>query len=153
MSRGRADSVRQLVVPLWSRQEHGTIVISVAGAISAGLSSKLDAEFRRVPGGQPVIINLSALTLGSVKMLEQLVVFLGSLASSRVCLVCGRLSARRLLRLAGAADIVPVFMTTADAVQALLRHDDGYGSGWSMTSPIAGHRAAPLRGGEALVPG
>ena len=147
-----AHSVRQMVVPFRGQEQSGATVISVTGAINPGLFSTLDAEFRRVPVGRPVIINLSGLTLGSVRVLEQLVVFLGSLSGSRVSLVCGRLSARRLLRFAGAADIVPVFMTTADAVQALLLHDQGYGSGWSMTSATAGAGTAPPRGRDAPVP-
>ena len=147
-----AHSVRQMVVPFREPGATRATVISVTDAINAGLFSTLDAEFRRVPVGQPVIINLSGLTLGNVRELDQLVLFLGSLSGSRVSLVCGRLSARRLLRFAGAADIVPVFMTTADAVQALLLHDQGYGSGWSMTSATTGAEAAPSRGGEAPVP-
>lgn len=131
MSRG---AVRQLVVPFRSQEQNGATVISVTGAINADLFSKLDTEFRRLPVAQPVIINLSGLTLGSVRTLEQLVFFVRSLSGSRVSLVCSRLSARRLLRFAGAADVVPVFMTTADALQALLHHDQGYGPGWSMTS-------------------
>ena len=131
----------EVSTPEWSlgviREAHGTVVLSVTGAISAELFSELDAEFRLVPVRLPVIINLNALTLGNANVLEQLVSFLRSLPGSRVCLVCGRLSARRLLRLVGAADIVPIFMTTADAMQVLILHGHGYGPGWSMTIPNA----------------
>lgn len=133
----RAPSLPQLGVPLSKREEHGAVVISVGGAINAELFSELDAELRLVPVSRPVIINLNALTLGNANGLEQLVAFLRSLPGSRVCLVCGRLSARRLLRLVGAADIVPIFMTTADAMQVLILHEHGYGPGWSMTIPNA----------------
>lgn len=119
------------------------MVISVSGPVNAGLMSRLGAHLRRAPEGQPVVVDLSALTLGSAERLEQLVVFLRSLSGSRVCLVCGRLSARRLLRLAGVADILPVFMSTGDAIQALLFHEDGYGPGWSMTSPPSRSAHAP----------
>lgn len=95
--------------------------------------SELDAELRLVPVSRPVILNLNALTLGNANALDQLVIFLRSLPDFRFCLVCSRLSARRLLRLIGAADIVPIFMTAADAMQVLILQEDGYGPGWSMT--------------------
>jgi anti-anti-sigma regulatory factor len=150
MSSGGAPLVREVDVPLSRREEHGTVVISVGGAISAELFSELDAEFRLVPVSLPVIINLNALTLGNANVLEQLVTFLRSLPGSRVCLVCGRLSARRVLRLVGAADIVPIFMTTADAMQVLILHEQGYGPGWSMTI-LTGPAAtlAPPEGSES----
>lgn len=122
-------------MPVSRRQDHGAVVLSVSAPVNGSLLSKLTAHLRRAPAGQPVIIDLSALTLGNAEMLERLVVFVRSLSGSGVCLVCSRLSARRLLRLAGAADIVPIFMSTADAIQALLFHEDGYGSGWSMGGP------------------
>lgn len=131
MSSGRGPSIHALDVPLSRKDEYGTVVISVAGAITAELFAELDAEFRLVPVSMPVIINLNALTLGNANVLEQLVSFLRSLPRSRISLVCGRLSARRLLRLVGAADIVPIFMTTADAMQVLILHEHGYGPGWS----------------------
>ena len=116
----RGHSARFMGAPFSIRHEHGAVIISVTRAIDEGLFSKLDAEFRRVPVRKPFIINLSALTLGSSRAVEQLVGFLRSLSGPRVCLVCSRLSARKLLRSAGAADLVPVFMTTADAVQAVV---------------------------------
>ena len=153
MSRARSQSVRQLVAPLSSRQEHGAVLISVTGALNAGLFSRLGAQLRQAPIGQPVIVNLSALTLDSARVLEQLVVFLRSYSDSHVCVVCGRLSARKLLRCAGVADIIPVFMTTADAVQALVLHADGYGPGWSVASASASATSPSTTGGEALVGG
>lgn len=151
MARGL--SVRHVRAPFSTRQEHGAVVVSVTRTIDDGLFSKLDAEVRRAPVGEPFIINLSALTLGSARAVEQLVVFLRSLSGPRVCLVCGRLSARKLLRFAGAADIVPVFMTTADAVQALVLQRHGYGSGWSMTNPIPDPATGPPKVGEGLAAG
>ncbi|HEV2810569.1 MAG TPA: hypothetical protein VGV93_09275 [Acidimicrobiales bacterium] len=137
-------------MPLSRKDEHGTVVISVAGPITAELFAELDTDFRLVPVSMPVIINLNALTLGNANVLEQLVSFLGSLPRSSVCLVCGRLSARRLLRLVGAADIVPIFMTTADAMQVLILHEQGYGPGWSMTVPNgAAAPLAPREGSES----
>lgn len=153
MSRARSQSVRQLVVPLSSRQEHRAILISVTGAINAGLFSRLGAQLGQVPPGQPVIVNLSALTLNSARVLEQLVVFLRSYSDSHLCVVCGRLSARKLLRCAGVADIIPVFMTTADAVQALMLYEDGYGPGWSVASATAAATSPSTTGGEALITG
>lgn len=153
MSRARSQSVRQLVVPLSSGQQHGAILITVTGAINAGLFSRLGAQLRQVPLGQPMIVNLSALTLDSARVLEQLVVFLRSYSDSHLCVVCGRLSARKLLRCAGVADVIPVFMTAADAIQALVLHEDGFGPGWSVASVSASATSPSTTGGEALVTG
>lgn len=78
--------------------------------------------------GAAVVIDLSDCALTGRRALSEL----GGRwrnGLAEVCLVCRRLSGRRLL--ARAEVRVPVFATVEDAVQARVLHDAGYGAGWS----------------------
>ena len=95
----------------------GTTVITCEGVgctellhlVLDGLDEALSAERR-------VVIDLDGATLTDSHRVGDLVDALASIAP-QVSLVCGRLTARRLLRSAPAADRVAVFPTVADALR------------------------------------
>ena len=76
-----------------------------------------------------VVIDLTECTLADPTAVSELQSIRWDLAAGQVCLVCRRLSGRRLLGRFGVR--LAVFGTVEDAVQALLLLDAGYGRGWT----------------------
>ncbi|MDP8986949.1 MAG: STAS domain-containing protein [Actinomycetota bacterium] len=95
-------------------------VLSLEGPAGAALFSRLQTMVRAC-SPQPVVLDITSLTIAGADGFRQLTAFLhwSSETLGRVCLVCRRLSARRLLHRSGATDAVPVFMTVEEAVGAL----------------------------------
>lgn len=97
-------------------------VLSLEGPAGVALFSRLQADVVPACARQPVVFDITSLTIAGSDAFRQLTAFLqwSSETLTAVCLVCRRLSARRLLHRSRAAEVVPVFMTVEEAVAALL---------------------------------
>ena len=78
-----------------------------------------------------LLIDLSECVITDLGVRDSLVPGYWGLEPIRFCLVCSRLSGRRLLAKAGLNDRVAVFASTGDARQARSMHRSGYGPGWN----------------------
>lgn len=154
-----------------TRHQGGVAILSLEGSAGATLFSTLQSDVVPTLSGQPVVLDITALTIAGPDAFRQLTSFLrwSSETLAGVCLVCRRLSARRLLHRSGATDVVPVFMTVEEAVEALLAWRLGAGpadapgvgaepggrSGRGLAQRVAAagtppaRRYAPPMGGEA----
>jgi len=105
----------------------GVAVLSPSGVLDREVLEQLEVEL----GSRttPVIVDLSDCTLGATDVLSELGVGRWRRASGDVCLVCRRLTGRRLLARAGVRMVV--FTSVGDAVQAWVLSAAGYGSGWA----------------------
>ena len=120
------------------RRDDLAIIVEVSGLADARVTAQLAAELARLDCEDRVVLDLSdAVLVGPAALCDLLdeVVAAGE-DPDRVCLVCERLSTQVLLRRYGATEQAAVFGTVKDALQALLLHDEGYGSGWT---PVQSH--------------
>jgi anti-anti-sigma factor len=103
-------------------QRDGVTILSLEGPTSAVVFSTLQADVVPACASDPVVLDITALTIAGSDGFRQLAAFLhwSSQTLTRVALVCRRLTARRLLHRSGAADLVPVFMTVDEAVAAMV---------------------------------
>jgi anti-anti-sigma regulatory factor len=103
-------------------QRDGATILTLEGSATATLFSTLQADVIPACASQPVVLDITALTIAGSDGFRQLTGFLhwSSQTLTHVALVCRRLSARRLLHRSGAADLVPVFMSVDEAVSAML---------------------------------
>lgn len=99
----------------------GVTIVSLEGSAGVALFARLQAEILPACSSRPVVLDITSLTIAGSDAFRQLTAFLhwASETLSHVGLVCRRLSARRLLHRSGAAEVVPVFMTVEEAVEAL----------------------------------
>lgn len=102
------------------KQRDGLTILALEGPAGPTLFSTLQASVVPACPSEPVVFDITALTITGPDALRQLVAFLHWSASTltRVGLVCRRLSARRLLHRSGATEAVPVFMTIEEALAA-----------------------------------
>ena len=105
-----------------------TVVVPQGTLDGDALRQVLDAVELSEIGG--LLIDLSECVIIDLGVRESLVPEFWGLDSDRFCLVCGRLSGRRLLARAGLHERVAVFASTGDAHQARRMHRCGYGPGW-----------------------
>lgn len=127
-----------------TRRPDGVTILSLEGPAGAALFSKLQTMVRAC-SPQPVVLDITSLTIAGGDGFRQLTAFLhwSSETLGRVCLVCRRLSARRLLHRSGAAEAVPVFMTVEEAVEAVLSQGPPAvpaGSPRAVEAPAGGRR-------------
>ena len=104
------------------RQQDDVTIVSLEGPAGAGLFSRLQNDVLPACPPQPVVLDITSLTIDGSDNFRQLATFLHWSAETlgRVCLVCRRISARRLQHRSGAAEVIPVFLTIEEAVEALL---------------------------------
>ncbi|MBW3549065.1 MAG: STAS domain-containing protein [Actinobacteria bacterium] len=104
------------------RQQGDVTIVSLEGSAGAALFSGLQDDVLPACPSQAVVVDITSLTIAGSHHFRQLTAFLhwSSETLSRVGLVCRRVSARRLLHRSGAAEVIPVFMTVEEAVEALL---------------------------------
>ncbi len=104
------------------RQQDDVTIVLLEGSAGAGLFSRLQNDVLPACPPQPVVLDITSLTIDGSDDFRQLTTFLHWSAEtlSRVGLVCRRISARRLLHRSGAAEVIPVFLTIEEAVEALL---------------------------------
>ena len=131
------------------RQQDNVTIVSLEGSAGAGLFSRLQDDVLPACPPQPVVLDITSLTIDGSDNFRQLTTFLHWSAETLggVGLVCRRISARRLLHRSGAADVIPVFLTIEEAVEALLVR------GWwapSASRARAGAAEAGSRAGSAL---
>jgi hypothetical protein len=105
----------------------GVAVLRPSGCLDRRTVARIDQALADIDAAG-VIIDLSECVLNDQQALADLLGAGGPGPVER-CLVCGRLSGRRLLARAGAR--MPVFATVQDAVQARVLAAAGFGSGWS----------------------
>lgn len=106
------------------------IVLTPAGPFGPQEARALDAAISAAPG--PVVIDLSECALGGVEALLLLDPSRWGRAPEQICVACSSASTRERLRCAGVHEILSVFATASDALQARRLADDGYGRGWSV---------------------
>ncbi len=104
------------------RQQGDVTIVSLEGSAGAALFSRLQDDVLPACPSRAVVVDITSLTIAGPHHFRQLTAFLhwSSETLIRVGLVCRRLSARRLLHRSGAAEVIPVFMSVDEAVEALL---------------------------------
>lgn len=106
----------------------GLVVVAPVGVLDRVALSRLDEVLHR-NGGAAVVIDLTDCTLGTRSTLLDLAPARWGRGRGDVCVVCRRLTGRRLL--ARAAVPMAMFTSVRDAAQARVLFDAGYGDGWA----------------------
>jgi len=98
-------------------ERHGATLISLSGAVGSDVSGLREQFPPNAIGTGPVIVDIEAVTLlhraGFRQLIHELDAFSGE---RRLCVVCRRPSALRLLRLWDVDHLVPVFLTVDGAL-------------------------------------
>lgn len=102
-------------------------VVAPTGVLDEGVLDELDELIATTPT-TPVVIDLTDCVLASPATVAALDTRRWARQDGDVCIVCRRLTGRRLLFHAGVA--LPVFGSVQDASQALVLGDAGFGRGW-----------------------
>ena len=113
----------------WASEVDEVVVATPLGVLDEATVLELDQVLAERPG-IPVVIDLDHCAVTSQAALLALDPARWGRPADLACLVCGRLTARRLVARAGVAARLAVFQRTADAVQALILSRAGYGRGW-----------------------
>jgi hypothetical protein len=118
-------------------QRHGVIVVTPAGTLPDPLPAGLVEQLEASLAAQPVIIDLSQITLVSAAPVMGLTgwVLAASPQPDQCCVVCPRATARALLRKWHVTQCVATFGSVGDALQARRFADTGYGAGWHPDPP------------------
>lgn len=112
----------------------GFVVIALHGLGDRALVTDAIQKLPSLVLSDSVLVDLSGLTLVDPDVLKVLVTAVKEMTggSGAFCLLCSRLTGRLLLSRSGVADNVPIFATVADALQAQVHHQEGYGEGWTQ---------------------
>lgn len=112
-------------------------VVAVDGGLDEVLARRVAHEISgECEGTRGIIVDLDTATLldpSGVRVLLSAVA--DEAGGAPVCLATSRLSARLVLARWGIAETTALFASAADALQALVLADDGYGEGWVAGAP------------------
>ncbi|MBK5224660.1 MAG: anti-sigma factor antagonist [Acidimicrobiia bacterium] len=114
------------------RPTGGILVVELSGIADGSWVDSLVLELLARGDHERMVIDLNGVTVVNPSSLCQVIDELIAASSDphRICLVCERLSAVVLLRRCGASEMVAIFGSTSDAIQAAVHHAAGYGAGW-----------------------
>lgn len=107
------------------------LIIAPHGVFDAHSVDELDAVLERWPG-VPVVIDLDNCTLVERAALDGLDPARWDRSPEQTCIASSRGTARELLARARVVERFAVFNRVADAVQARILADSGYGAGWRL---------------------
>ncbi|HEX9681730.1 MAG TPA: hypothetical protein VGA13_01490 [Acidimicrobiales bacterium] len=113
-------------------RENGVAVVEVSGALDRPSLDDLTTVVCGLGAScEHVVVDLDLATIIDARTTLRSVVRLAlDDTTPKVCLVCGRVTARILLDRAGVSAVVPVFQSVGDALQAVVMEREGFGRGW-----------------------
>ncbi len=118
---------REVGVTFESRR--GVLVLRPTGRLDRSTAERLRRDAASATG--PVVVDLDDCVLVDPTAIDAIDVDGDGDGDLEVCIVCRRLSCRRLLARVGVTDRFAVFQRLEDALQARVLANAGYGPGWS----------------------
>jgi hypothetical protein len=113
-------------------EQDGVVIVIPTGALADPLPAQLAEELGALIADRPVIVDLTGMTLVSAAPVVGLVAWVLSTGQQpdNCCAVCGRATARALLRKWHVSRCLALFGSVGDALQARRYAHEGYGMGW-----------------------
>jgi hypothetical protein len=108
----------------------GVLVVTAQGVFDDAALHQLDEVLGATPRRRPAAIDLTECALAEPSVLQQLDPRRWARSSTDVCVVCHRLTGRRLMMRTGMAHRFSLFASVEDALRSHRSSSGGSGAGW-----------------------